>query len=105
MNSKDTNSKRIVRELLVRWDNLTHTQQLRGITGLIVAILNESGERGIENQPPSFYNFKEVQAMLGVSRPTLYRWANEGRIPAVKVATQWRFPVKEIHSFMGIDDE
>lgn len=33
-----------------------------------------------------------VSDRLGIDRSTVYRMAADGRIPAVKVGTQWRFP-------------
>lgn len=35
---------------------------------------------------------KELQDVLHVDRTTIYRMAESGRIPAVKVGNQWRFP-------------
>jgi len=34
---------------------------------------------------------QQVQAMFGVDRSTIYRMAEDGRLPAVKVGRQWRF--------------
>jgi len=39
---------------------------------------------------------KEVSKMLRLSPPTLYKLLKEGKIPAVKIGTQWRFHRKEI---------
>ena len=35
---------------------------------------------------------KELQDVPHVDRTTIYRMAESGRIPAVKVGNQWRFP-------------
>jgi excisionase family DNA binding protein len=35
---------------------------------------------------------KEMQTLLQVDRSTIYRMAEAGRLPAVKVGKQWRFP-------------
>ncbi|MCA9925804.1 MAG: helix-turn-helix domain-containing protein, partial [Anaerolineales bacterium] len=35
---------------------------------------------------------KDIQALLQVDRSTVYRMAEAGRIPAIKVGRQWRFP-------------
>jgi excisionase family DNA binding protein len=35
---------------------------------------------------------KEIQSLLQVDRSTIYRMAEAGRLPAVKVGKQWRFP-------------
>ncbi|MCP4425833.1 MAG: helix-turn-helix domain-containing protein [Chloroflexi bacterium] len=42
---------------------------------------------------------KDVQEMLHVDRSTVYRMAEAGRIPALKVGKQWRFPVERIESW------
>ena len=39
---------------------------------------------------------KELQAILHVDRTTIYRMAESGRLPAVKVGGQWRFPRQQI---------
>jgi excisionase family DNA binding protein len=39
---------------------------------------------------------KELQAMLQVDRSTIYRMAEAGRLPAIKVGRQWRFPSEQI---------
>ncbi len=45
----------------------------------------------------------EVQDLLEVDRSTIYRMASDGRLPAVKVGRQWRFPAREIESlFDGV---
>lgn len=35
---------------------------------------------------------KEIQSLLQVDRSTIYRMAEAGRLPAMKVGRQWRFP-------------
>ncbi|MCO5183494.1 MAG: PocR ligand-binding domain-containing protein [Anaerolineae bacterium] len=44
---------------------------------------------------------KDVQEILLVDRSTVYRMAEDGRIPAVKVGRQWRFDSAEIHTLLG----
>jgi excisionase family DNA binding protein len=38
----------------------------------------------------------EVQSILHVDRSTVYRMAESGRLPAIRVGKQWRFPADEI---------
>ena len=38
----------------------------------------------------------QVAALLGVDRSTVYRMAADGRLPAIKVGRQWRFPTDQI---------
>jgi excisionase family DNA binding protein len=41
-----------------------------------------------------------VIKMLNVSRSTIYRWINDGSIPAIKVGKQWRFERGEIEEWL-----
>lgn len=42
---------------------------------------------------------KELQALLQVDRSTIYRMAVSGRLPAIKVGKQWRFPADQVESW------
>jgi excisionase family DNA binding protein len=44
---------------------------------------------------------REVQALIKVDRSTIYRMAEDGRIPAVKVGRQWRFPEDRIREWLS----
>lgn len=39
--------------------------------------------------------------MLGVDKSTVYRMAADGRLAAVKVGRQWRFPAGPLHDLLG----
>ena len=41
---------------------------------------------------PDLLTAAAVSDRLGIDRSTVYRMAADGRLPAVKVGTQWRFP-------------
>jgi PTS system nitrogen regulatory IIA component len=43
---------------------------------------------------------KEIQTLLQVDRSTIYRLAEAGRLPAIKVGRQWRFPARLIESWL-----
>lgn len=43
---------------------------------------------------------KEMQDLLQVDRSTIYRMAETGRLPAVKVGKQWRFPGDRVDSWL-----
>jgi excisionase family DNA binding protein len=45
---------------------------------------------------------RQVQLMLGVDRSTVYRMAEDGRLPAIKVGRQWRFPADRIDDLLRI---
>jgi excisionase family DNA binding protein len=42
----------------------------------------------------------EIAAFLAVSRDTVYRMAQRGKIPAVKVGNQWRFAQAEVSAWL-----
>lgn len=44
---------------------------------------------------------KQVQELFRVDRSTIYRMAEDGRLPAVKVGRQWRFPSDRVESLLG----
>jgi excisionase family DNA binding protein len=43
---------------------------------------------------------KELQAILQVDRTTIYRMADSGRLPAIKVGNQWRFPRQQVEAWL-----
>ena len=43
---------------------------------------------------------KEIQDLLQVDRSTIYRMAESGRIPAIKVGRQWRFPKERVETWL-----
>jgi excisionase family DNA binding protein len=44
---------------------------------------------------------KQVQEIFKVDRSTIYRMAEDGRLPAVKVGRQWRFPADRVENLLG----
>lgn len=44
---------------------------------------------------------KQVQELFQVDRSTIYRMAEDGRLPAVKVGRQWRFPSDRVEGLLG----
>jgi excisionase family DNA binding protein len=53
------------------------------------------------HQPHKLLSAEQVRRMLGVDRSTVYRMAENGRLPAVKIGRQWRFPTEQIESMLG----
>lgn len=43
---------------------------------------------------------KDVQTILEVDRSTVYRMAEAGRLPAIKVGRQWRFPADQVEQWL-----
>jgi excisionase family DNA binding protein len=50
---------------------------------------------------------QQVQRLLDVDKSTVYRMAGDGRLPAVKIGRQWRFPVTQVERLLrtGIPEE
>jgi excisionase family DNA binding protein len=44
---------------------------------------------------------KEMQTLLQVDRSTIYRMAEAGRLPAIKVGKQWRFPGALVENWLA----
>lgn len=43
---------------------------------------------------------KDVQNLLHVDRSTVYRMAEAGQLPAMRVGRQWRFPAADMHAWL-----
>ena len=52
---------------------------------------------------PELMNFKETAKYLRASRASLYRWAQEGKMPAIKMCGVWRF--KKSHIDKWLDEQ
>lgn len=44
---------------------------------------------------------RQVQDVLHIDRSTVYRMAEDGRLPAIRVGKQWRFPADEIYGLVS----
>ena len=55
----------------------------------------------MQNMTSDFLTAQQVQRLLRVDKSTVYRMAGDGRLPAVKVGKQWRFPAAAIESLVG----
>jgi excisionase family DNA binding protein len=49
---------------------------------------------------PDMLTAKEMQDLLQVDRSTIYRMAEAGQLPAIKVGKQWRFPGDQVESWL-----
>lgn len=47
----------------------------------------------------------QVQRLFDVDRSTVYRMASDGRLPAVKIGRQWRFPADAIRRLVALPSE
>lgn len=50
----------------------------------------------------TFLTSQEIQDLISVDRSTVYRMAEDGRLPAVKVGRQWRFPADRVAAQLGL---
>lgn len=50
--------------------------------------------------PANFYTTREMQGLLHVDRTTIYRMADSGRLPGIKVGGQWRFPCRLVQQWL-----
>ena len=52
-----------------------------------------------------FLTTRQLQEILHVDRTTIYRMADDGRVPAVKVGSQWRFPRHAIENWLKTQND
>ena len=50
----------------------------------------------------TFLTTREMQDLINVDRSTVYRMAEDGRLPGVKVGRQWRFPADQVAEQLGL---
>lgn len=50
---------------------------------------------------PKLLSARQVRDLLDVDTSTIYRMAGDGRLAAIKVGRQWRFPADEIERLMN----
>lgn len=43
---------------------------------------------------------QEIAHYLGISKETIYRWLEKGKIPAHKIGKQWKFKVSEVDEWV-----
>lgn len=51
----------------------------------------------------AYLTAKDLQDLIRVDKSTIYRMAEAGRLPAVKVGRQWRFPEGAVLEWLGAD--
>ncbi len=54
----------------------------------------------MKNDPERWLSVEEIAQHLGVSKETIYRWAEKGRMPASKVGRQWKFKASEVDAWV-----
>lgn len=56
--------------------------------------------KGVGISMADFFTTRQLQEILQVDRTTIYRMADKGRLPAVKIGNQWRFPQDKIQQWL-----
>lgn len=54
-----------------------------------------------EPQMQTMLSARQVQDVLHIDRSTVYRMAEDGRLPAIRVGKQWRFPADDIYNVVS----
>ena len=52
------------------------------------------------SEPERWLSVEEIGKHLGVSKETIYRWVEKGKIPSHKVGRQWKFKVSEVDEWI-----
>lgn len=48
----------------------------------------------------SWLTVEQIAAHLQISKETVYRWLDQGKVPAHRVGRQWRFQVAEVDAWV-----
>ena len=68
---------------------------------LCCTVMQEMHEAaGEAHTRPALLTTRDVQQIIRVDKSTIYRMAETGRIPAVKVGRQWRFPEDRLQEWL-----
>ncbi|MEI8080782.1 MAG: helix-turn-helix domain-containing protein [Actinomycetes bacterium] len=61
--------------------------------------------QGTVNPQRQWLTALEVQELLNIDRSTVYRMAEDGRLPSIRVGRSWRFPADKITGMLAHDAE
>jgi excisionase family DNA binding protein len=54
---------------------------------------------------PTYLTTRDVEELIRVDKSTIYRMAESGKLPAIKVGRQWRFPADEMEQWLRGHEE
>lgn len=54
---------------------------------------------------PTYLTARDVESLVRVDRSTIYRMAETGRLPAIKVGRQWRFPADAVDKWLRASEK
>lgn len=55
-------------------------------------------------QPQMWFTVEQIATHLQISKESIYRWLEKGRIPAHRVGKQWRFLITEVDDWVKRGD-
>lgn len=94
--------KKVTRDSFMRW--LSQQDKYH----ILTAEERERPERQKEeqNKPrepknPNFYTIEEIGNFFDIHRSSIYKWIQEGTIPARKIGNSWRIPREEFEDWMN----
>jgi excisionase family DNA binding protein len=59
----------------------------------------------VAEQPPPAMTVRDVAGFLAVDEKTIYRLAQQGKLPGFKVAGTWRFQLQDIQGWIDEQKE
>ncbi len=62
--------------------------------------LSEQEEDHIVATQDRWLSVEEIAEHLGVSKESIYRWLERGKIPSHRVGKQWRFQTDEVNEWV-----
>ncbi len=94
-----------IKSLLESGSNISITVNIRDLRDVIREFLNEFREEyslwAVEKaRETELLTIDEVITMLGITKPTLWRWTKDGIIASVKVGKKVRYKLSEVHNFI-----
>lgn len=54
----------------------------------------------MDAKPEKWLSVEQIAVHLNLSKETIYRWLEVGKIPAHRIGKQWRFQVSEVDEWV-----
>lgn len=64
----------------------------------------EAGNWPAQERDDDVLDMDEAVAYLRTTKPTLYRWINQGKVQGFKAGRQWRFYRRDLRKFLEYED-